>query len=112
MAWLSTFRLIFHTDDIVALSVRDSTGRFHAVVHVILETSTSILSEEQISSTLEMPMISGDCQTVEMLERLQSRVLNTDEEDSEIAVAVCDDLEDLGTRNIMSQLKLRGRRDL
>lgn len=76
--------------------------KFHAVAHIILQSSTSVLSEEPLSSILEMALVSGDRQTVEMLEGLQSRVLNAGEEDSEVVGAAANDLKDLGTQNVTS----------
>ncbi|KAF6226103.1 hypothetical protein HO133_008968 [Letharia lupina] len=83
--------------------------KFHAVAHIILQSGTSELGVEPLSSVLEIALVSGDRQTVEMLEGLQSRVLNAGEEDSEVVGAATNDLKDLGTQNDTTQLQQAAR---
>lgn len=73
--------------------------KFHELVHIILENV--VLSEEQVSSILELAMVSGDSQTVDIIEGFRSHVQHFNEEDRKVLPAV-QSSEDLETQNVIS----------
>ena len=74
--------------------------KFHAVAHIILENGNSSLTEAQFSTTLKIATTSGDYHTVEMLERLRSRLIDTTVGRAEATLADADILEEVEVRDV------------